>query len=153
MRKIPWWTVAYVASVVVVNVLWGVVPWVGSFIVGFCFLFRDGSQDELGARVLWATAAGVLLSYLMASPGVALASAAAFAIGEGTDFLMCRWLRDQPLRSRMLITQPVNVAMDTSVFLLGLQMGIGLPWSWSMFGIQCASKMAALVVLTRRSAP
>lgn len=147
MGVIPWWTLTYVASTVAVNVIWGVVPWLGSFIVGAIFMVRDAAQEEVGPKVLWATALGVGISYVAASPGVALASAAAFGIGEGLDFVMCHLLRGRSLRQRMFLTQPVNVAVDSAIFLLGLQLGIGLPWSWSLFGIQCGSKMVALVAL------
>lgn len=146
--RIPWWTLGYIASTVLVNVLWGWIPWVGSFVVGAIFMIRDAAQEEVGPKVLWATALGMGISYVAAGPGVALASAAAFGVGEGFDYVACHYLRGRPLRQRMLITQPLNVATDTAVFLLGLQLGIGLPWSWGLFGIQCASKMTALVALT-----
>lgn len=141
------WLVAYVASTVLVNVLWGIVPWVGSFVVGGIFLIRDAAQDRSGRWVLAATGAGIVLSYLMASPAVSLASSAAFAVSEVSDYAINARLMHKPLWERMLITQPLNVVLDTAVFLLGLQMGLGVPWSWGMFGIQVASKSAAVVAV------
>jgi len=141
------WLAVYVVSMVGVNLLFGVVPLVGSFVVGGIFLVRDAAQNAVGKWVLLATAVGVVLSYFMASPGVALASALAFAAGEFSDYaLNVRW-RQKTLRERMILTQPVSVLLDTVVFMVGLILGTGMLWSWSMFGVQVGSKMAAFAVL------
>jgi uncharacterized PurR-regulated membrane protein YhhQ (DUF165 family) len=141
------WLVVYVASMVVVNLLFGWVPFVGSIVVGGIFLARDAAQDYSPRLTLAATFAGIGLSYAMANQGVAIASAAAFAVGELSDFGACYALRHRTLRERMIITQPLSVFLDTTVFMVGLMYGIGLVWSWSMFSVQVVSKFAALGVL------
>lgn len=141
------WLAVYVASMVLVNVLFGWVPLIGSIVVGGIFLARDAAQDFSPKLTLAATFVGIGLSYAMASPGVALASAAAFAVGELSDFGACHLLCHRTLRERMIITQPLSVLLDTTVFMVGLMYGIGLPWSWSMFAVQVGSKFVALAVL------
>jgi uncharacterized PurR-regulated membrane protein YhhQ (DUF165 family) len=141
------WLAVYVVSMVGVNILFGWVPVVGSIVVGGIFLARDAAQDYSPRLTLGATFLGLGLSYAMASPGVALASALAFGVGEFSDFAACHFLRHRTLRERMIITQPISVFLDTTVFLLGLMYGIGLPWSWTMFGTQVVSKFVALAVL------
>jgi hypothetical protein len=50
----------------------------GGELVGFVFVLRDFAQREVGHNIWWAMLAGCALSYCMASPFVAIASASAF---------------------------------------------------------------------------
>ena len=89
-------SVAYVLLIVLVNWLFTVVPLVElpggtmwppvSLLVGFVFVARDFAQREVGHWVLALMAVGVVLSYFMASPQVAFASATAFLISELLDW-------------------------------------------------------------------
>ncbi len=92
-------TALYVALIVAVNYAFIVVPLVKlpdgtmwppvALLVGFVFVARDFAQREIGHKVLLAMLVGVAISYFMANPFVATASAAAFLISELVDWAVC----------------------------------------------------------------
>jgi hypothetical protein len=122
-------TLTYVALIVAVN--WGftVVPLVKmpggemwppmSLAVGFIFVVRDFAQREVGHRVLIAMLIGAGLSYVMASPYVAIASAAAFLVSELVDWLVYTFTR-RPLAARILYSSLLGTPVDSVVFLWGI---------------------------------
>lgn len=66
----------------------------GTFAAGFALAFRDAVQDAFGKRVmLLVLIAAALLSYAVADPAVATASAAAFLVSELLDFAVYTPLR------------------------------------------------------------
>ena len=79
----------YMALIVGVNYAFAVTPLIElpngemwaplSLIVGFIFVVRDYAQRRVGHQVLWAMLVGCVISWYMATPQLALASAAAFA--------------------------------------------------------------------------
>lgn len=121
-----------------------------SIIVGVVFLARDVAQQRIGHHVLWLMLAGVLLSYFLASPVVAIASASAFALSEGVDWLVYTFTK-RPFHDRLLLSSAVAVPIDSIVFLAGVgALSLGL------VATQIASKMLAALVtyaLLRRTAP
>lgn len=119
------WLAAYVAGIALVNVgfvyvplmdVWGVAWPPMSLAVGLVFVLRDYAQNAAGHWVLAGMAAGCALSYLMASPYVAIASAAAFAISELADWALYTWSR-RPFAQRVLISSAVSTPVDSAVFL------------------------------------
>jgi uncharacterized PurR-regulated membrane protein YhhQ (DUF165 family) len=61
----------------------------GVWVVGIAFVLRDFGQYVVGRRVAWAAiACGTILSVWLASPGLAVASGAAFLWSESTDALV-----------------------------------------------------------------
>lgn len=87
--------------------------------VGAALFLRDLVQEELGRR--WTLAgilAGALLSTLVATPALALASGTAFLFGEGADMLVYT-----PLRARGRLWQAVlasgiaGALVDSAIFL------------------------------------
>lgn len=141
---------AYVAIIVAVNVMFNAGAWwanAATVCVGLGFIIRDYAQRDLGDKVLYATGLGVGISFIMASPGVAVPSAAAFAISETSDWAVVRRLSARPMWERVLMSHLVSAPLDSAVFLIGLVWGIGLPWSWPMFAQMVGLKMAALVVI------
>jgi uncharacterized PurR-regulated membrane protein YhhQ (DUF165 family) len=122
-------TLTYVVLIVVIN--WGftVVPLVKmpggemwpplSLAVGFVFVVRDFAQREIGHRVLLAMLVGAGLSYVMASPYVAIASAAAFFVSEFADWLVYTVTR-RPLATRILYSSLLGTPIDSVVFLWGI---------------------------------
>jgi queuosine precursor transporter len=141
------WTVAYVASVVAVNVIFGIVPWLGSFIVGGIFILRDLSQREIGHRVLLASAIGIGISYLMANPAIATASAVAFGVSEVLDWIVfSRWRGS--FRSRVIASSIAGAPVDSALFML-----LAGFFAWPGFAVMTGSKLLALAVLPSRSAP
>jgi hypothetical protein len=70
------WIAAYVASVVGVNIAFSHFPqldWLWSIAVGSIFVTRDFTQRAIGHWVFAPMAIGLVLSYLLADPFVALA--------------------------------------------------------------------------------
>lgn len=75
--------IVYVATVLAVNVAfahWPELAWLWSFGVGGVFVARDFCQRSIGHWALLPMVAGIGLSWWLADPFVALASATAFAV-------------------------------------------------------------------------
>ena len=125
--------VAYLASVVAVNAAWVWLP--GSHIAGVywhpamvlagaVFVVRDFAQRRIGHRVLFWMLAGAAISYWAASPEVALASAAAFAVSETADWLVYT-ITGRPFAERVLLSSVIGTPIDSALFLM-------LVGSWSL---------------------
>ena len=122
-------TLLYVALIVVVNYGFSAVPLVRlpdgtmwpplSLAVGFIFVLRDFAQREIGHKVLLAMLVGAALSYVMASPYVAIASTAAFLVSELVDWLVYS-LTKRPLSQRILYSSLLATPLDSAVFLYGI---------------------------------
>ena len=120
------WVLAYVACIVLVNVGFVHVPLVElgplgmwppmSLAVGAVFVLRDYAQREVGHRVLLAMLVGLVLSYYMASPYVAVASAVAFLVSEGADWLVYT-VSKRPFAQRVLVSSAFGTPVDSVVFL------------------------------------
>jgi uncharacterized PurR-regulated membrane protein YhhQ (DUF165 family) len=121
---------AYVATVPIANWLvdrFGAVP-VGFglrapaavYLVGIAFTLRDLLQEWAGRGwVVVGIVCGAALSWLVASPGLALASGTAFLVSESCDFAVYTPLRD---RGRWLeavaLSNTAGLVLDSFVFLL-----------------------------------
>jgi queuosine precursor transporter len=149
------WPALYVASVVLVNWLFSVVPMVqtpwgdpwsiAAVVVGFVFIIRDYAQRTIGHWVLAATAIGIAISYVMADPRVAIASAAAFTASELSDWAIYS-VTKRPFAERVLLSSLVAVPIDTLVFLGGIG---GL--TATGFAVMCLSKLVALAIVVPRA--
>ncbi|AUR88747.1 putative vitamin uptake transporter [Vibrio phage 2.117.O._10N.261.45.E9] len=95
--------------------LLGFVPPV-AFAVGFVFVLRDYAQRAVGHWVFPAMIGATALSYLVSDPAVAIASAAAFLVGETVDWLVYT-ITKKPFHQRLLISSALAVPVDTLVFL------------------------------------
>lgn len=138
------WIAAYVISVVAINVAfehWPQLNWVWSIGVGSIFVTRDFCQRQIGHWVGVPMLVGLVLSYFMASPFVALASALAFAVAEAADWLIFT-ITKRPLQDRVLLSCAVSAPLDSAVFLGTI--GFLTPLAFSM---QVASKMVAAVIV------
>lgn len=118
----------YVLMVVLVNIGFTYVPVISTPVglvspmataVGAIFVIRDFAQRRSGHYVLFAMAFAVLLSYLLADPFVAVASAMAFAAAELVDWVVYT-VTKRPFRERVLISSLVSAPVDTAVFLFGI---------------------------------
>lgn len=118
--------VAYIASILIVNILFSYVPLVPTpigllspvaVLVGTIFVLRDFTQRSIGHRVLWGVAIGAVLSYLLADPFVATASVLAFVASELSDWGMYT-ITKKPFYQRVWISSLVATPIDTLVFLL-----------------------------------
>jgi uncharacterized PurR-regulated membrane protein YhhQ (DUF165 family) len=116
----------YVATVVLVNFAFDKVPLLQlpggevwspvALIVGFIFVIRDYAQREIGHWVLPAMLVGGLVSWLMATPAIALASVCAFMTGELLDWAVYTFTR-KPFSQRILLSSALSTPVDSAVFL------------------------------------
>ncbi|MBM3566878.1 MAG: VUT family protein [Alphaproteobacteria bacterium] len=119
-------TVLYIGLIVLVNWAFAHVPLVAlpggekwppvSLLVGFVFVVRDFAQREIGHRVIFAMLLAGAVSYVMASPAVALASVAAFLVSEFADWAVYSFTKRR-FSERVLISSIVSTPIDSAVFL------------------------------------
>ena len=150
MTKIKF-TTLYLISIVAVNFAFTALPMIelpfdqtipaGTFLVGFIFVIRDYAQKEIGPWIYLAMLAGVLLSYVMADPFVAVASAVAFGLSELIDALVFTYTK-KPMRDRILISSAASTPVDSSVFLLMLGF-----FNWLGFAIMVIVKMIGALIV------
>lgn len=121
-------SVIYVGSVVAANWLthryglvpigFGLVVAAGTFAAGVALLTRNLGQDIVGR--LWIVAlmvVGIVLSWWLASPALAVASATAFALSETTDMTVYTWLRNRGRPAALMAAGLLSALVDTVVFL------------------------------------
>jgi uncharacterized PurR-regulated membrane protein YhhQ (DUF165 family) len=90
----------------------------GVYTVGLALVLRDLAREAAGrAAVLAAIAVGAVLSWLLATPALAVASAAAFAVAELMDFTVYEPLRRRGLITAMLASNAVGLLADSLIFL------------------------------------
>lgn len=120
--------VAYIATIPLANL---VVSHLGAIPVGFGFLapaavyfaglalvLRDLARESLGRRaVLGAIVVGTILSYLLADPALATASAVAFIVAELLDFAVYEPLRKRGLIVAVVSSNIVGLLADSLIFL------------------------------------
>ncbi len=154
------YVLAYVVLIVAVNLGFSVVPMLPlpggelfapvSLAVGFVFIARDFAQRAIGHHVLWAMLAGAGISYILADPFVAVASAVAFAISELVDWAVYTSTR-RPLSDRVLLSSIIGTPIDSAVFLAMIG-----AFGWAGFLAMTISKMigafAVWAALRRRQA-
>ena len=119
---------AYIATIPAANLAvthfgavpvgFGFVAPAGVYLVGAALVLRDVAREAAGrGAVVAAIVAGALLSWLLASPALALASAVAFAVSEVLDFAVYEPLRERGLLTAMLASNAVGLAADSLLFL------------------------------------
>ncbi|MGW1914955.1 VUT family protein [Streptomyces sp. NPDC002076] len=120
--------VAYVATIPAANLAvtqFGAVPVgfgyaapAGVYMVGLALVLRDLARESAGrGAVLAAIAVGTVLSFVLAGPELAVASAAAFAVAETMDFAVYEPLRKRGLLIAMLASNAVGLLADSLLFL------------------------------------
>lgn len=118
-----------------------------SLAVGAIFVLRDYAQREIGHRVLLVMLLGAALSYVMASPFLAVASLMAYLVSEGVDWAIYSFSR-WPFQRRVIVSSAISAPIDSAVFLWAI--GVN---SVSAVLLMTASKwlgIAALVSIQRR---
>lgn len=140
----------YVASVVILNIGFSYVPLIPTdfgllspmaVVAGGVFVIRDYAQRKAGHWVLLAMIAATLLSYLLADPFVAVASAAAFITSELADYALYSFTK-KPFHKRVLWSSAVSTPIDTVVFLYGIN-----NFTVGTFVLMVLSKMIAAVAI------
>jgi uncharacterized PurR-regulated membrane protein YhhQ (DUF165 family) len=114
-----------------------------SLVVGFIFVARDFAQREIGHRVIIAMLIAAVLSYVMASPYVAVASLSAFLISEFADWAVYSFT-GRPFSQRVLISSAIGTPLDSVVFLWAIN-------HLSVSGVvaMTASKMLGALIVWR----
>lgn len=129
---------AYLASIVAANWLtqnygfwpvgFGLMATAGTYAAGLAFIARDLVQDTVGrVGVLLALVVGAALSWWLASPALALASAAAFGFSELVDMVVYTPLRKRGYIRAALASNVAGAVVDTLVFLWIAGFGLALP--------------------------
>ncbi|MEU0589918.1 VUT family protein [Streptomyces ardesiacus] len=122
------WLAAYVATIPAANLAvehFGAVPVgfgylapAGVYVVGLALVLRDLARKAAGrGAVVAAIVAGTVLSWWLADPGLAAASAAAFVVAESMDFVVYEPLRERGLLLAMLASNAVGIVADSLLFL------------------------------------
>lgn len=142
--------IAYVVSVVVLNIGFSYVPLIETpfgmlspmaLLAGAVFVLRDFAQRKAGHNVLYAMVLATVLSYILADPYVATVSAIAFAVSEIADYLIYSLTR-KPFHQRILISSFISTPVDTAVFLIGIE-----HFTVGTFILMVASKLIAAFVV------
>jgi queuosine precursor transporter len=118
----------YISSIIAANWMtttlglvpigFGLLVTAGTFAAGAALVLRDAVQQTAGRiAVLIAIAVGVVLSYLLADPFIATASAIAFAASELIDFSIFTKLAKRNLWLAVLISSIISAPIDTVLFL------------------------------------
>lgn len=159
----PAWAVAvvaaYLGSVLAANWLieqFGIVPVgfglmapAGVFVVGPALVLRDGVQYLWGKPIALATlAVGAVVSYLIASPAIATASAVAFAVSEFTDFVLFTWLA--PRWTRAVLFGGIAGALLDSILFLWIAFGSLSLLPGQVLGKVYGVGLASIVIALRR---
>lgn len=115
-----------------------------SLLVGFVFVVRDFVQRDIGHKVLLYMVGGLALSYMLADPYVALASAVAFALSETVDWAVFTYT-SKPIKDRILVSSALSTPIDSAAFML--MAGF---FSWYGFAVMTASKMLGAYLVWRK---
>lgn len=118
-------TLSYILMIVFLNVLLVRLPYMAAFgqhfsaadlFVGAIYLVRDFAQRELRHWVLVAMLIGAGISFVLATPAIALASVAGFLVGETIDWLIFTFSK-KPLSQRLIYSSVISSPFDSLVFL------------------------------------
>lgn len=120
---------------------------VAVFMVGLVFILRDFCQREVGNKgALLAMLAASVVTWFMATPALALASIAAFSVGELADWLVYTFSRKK-LHERILYSSLVSCPVDTAIFLLAAQPIIPGIFTWNALVIYILCKLLVAVAM------
>ncbi|GAH45978.1 unnamed protein product, partial [marine sediment metagenome] len=92
-------------------------------------------------KIWLAMLAGCGLSYWMAAPQIALASAAAFIVAESFDWAVFTFTR-RPLADRVLLSSLISGPVDSTVFLIGA----GFFGWWGLLAMSLSKLIAAVLL-------
>jgi uncharacterized PurR-regulated membrane protein YhhQ (DUF165 family) len=102
----------------IVPVGFGLMATAGTYFAGLTFVLRDAFQDTAGqAWTLAVIAAGAALSFVLADPFIALASAVAFVSSEVADLVVYTPLRKRGYIRAAVASNVVGSFVDTVIFL------------------------------------
>lgn len=150
------WTLFYVLLIPIVN--WGFVHvpvfslpdggvWPPMTIAtGLILVLRDFSQRELGHYVLVPLVVGIILSFAMAQPEIALASALAFAVSEMVDWMVFS-LSTRSFAYRVLASSAFAAPADTILFWTLANYSTPVPISYGTIALAIITKWLVAVAV------
>ena len=153
---------AYLATIVAANWLtarYGFVPiglglmaTAGTYAAGLAFVARDAVQDTAGRlAALGALAVGGALSWFLATPQLAVASAVAFGVSELADMAIYTPLRERGYVRAAVASNLVGSVVDTLLFLSLAGFGLApLVVAGQLVGKACATVAVVGVVVGAR---
>jgi uncharacterized PurR-regulated membrane protein YhhQ (DUF165 family) len=153
--------IAYIGTVIAANWLvqtFGVVPVgfglmapAGVYLIGLALVLRDFVQWSLGkAWMLAALTVGAGLSFLVADPHLAIASAAAFTFSELADFALFTWIAPRWGRA-VAIGGAVGAIADSAIF-LSIAFGSLAFMPGQLLGKAYGIGLAVVIISARRRA-
>ncbi len=120
----------------------------GVLAIGLALFLRDILQRAAGVRwAVLAIAAGVAVSYLVADPAIATASAAAFALGELSDLAIYTPIARRRRTLAVLVSGVVGAVVDSLVF-LQIAFGSSAFWQGQVLGKSYMAALGALAIWT-----
>jgi hypothetical protein len=127
----------------------------GVYLVGLALVLRDLAREAAGrVAVVVAIAFGAALSWWLADPALAVASAAAFAIAETMDFAVYEPLRQRGLLIAMAASNTVGLLADSLIFLwLAFGSLAYLPGQLLGKAWMTLAAVAVIAVIRRRAQP
>jgi uncharacterized PurR-regulated membrane protein YhhQ (DUF165 family) len=135
-----------------VPVGFGLVATAGTYFAGLSFVLRDSLQDAAGRWwTLAVIALGAVLSFLVADPFIALASAAAFALSETVDQFIYTPLRRRGYVRAAVTSNVVGSLVDTVAFLAIAGFPIRQALPGQMVGKLLVTAAAVAVVVAYRA--
>ncbi len=150
------WVYVYVALIPLVNWSFAHVPtfalWDGgawspmAVVTGLILVVRDFAQREVGHRIFIPLLIGIVISFAMAPPAIAVASALAFAISEIVDWWVFT-ISKRPLSQRVLISSAIGAPLDTVGFWYLASFSVAGVFTISTIVTAIASKMAGAYVV------
>lgn len=118
----------------------------GVLVIGLALVVRDVIQRRYGKGVaLLAITVGVVVSYVLADPFIATASAVGFALGELTDFAIYTPMKRKSLVLAVAVSGIVGGIVDSLIF-LQIAFGSVMYWEGQALGKAYVSVLAALVI-------
>lgn len=118
----------------------------GVLCIGVALFLRDIIQRQLG--IGWASAAivvGAALSFLVASPALAIASAVAFLLGELVDLSIYTPLADRNRPLAVLLSGTVGAVVDSLLF-LWIAFGSVAFWQGQVIGKTYMAALGAVLI-------
>lgn len=126
----------------------------GVLMIGAALVARDVIHRTAGKRVaLIAIAVGVVLSFALADPNIAIASAVAFGLGELADFAVYTPLQRKRLTLAVIASGIVGGIIDSLVF-LQLAFGSTMFWQGQVIGKTWMALLGGIGIwMVRRAVP
>ncbi|MFZ4541277.1 MAG: VUT family protein [Rickettsiales bacterium] len=117
-----------------------------AIVTGLILVVRDFAQREVEHAIFLPWVIGIAVSFAMAPPEIAIASALAFAVSELVDWLIFTFTK-KPLSKRILWSCAISGPIDSTIFLLGADMAMPGVFSWLTLLTSVLSKLSGAVVV------